>query len=158
MALALLLVTGSGLLIRSFVRARETDPGFRSENVIAASMSLPRAQYLHSSDVQTFFDALATQTRALPGVISVGFASDLPLNSTWTHLFVAEGHEAENGVGGNRNAHTLVDENYFTVLGIPLIRGRFFNDDETHGKSHVVIISEGMAQRSGRAKILLAND
>jgi predicted permease len=152
MAMALLLVTGSGLLIRSFVRARETDPGFRSDNVIAASMSLPRAQYLHSSDVQTFFDALAAQTRALPGVISVGFASDLPLNSTWTHLFVAEGHDAENGVGGNRNAHTLVDDNYFTVLGIPLIRGRFFNDDEIHGKSHVVIISDGMAQQYWRGE------
>ena len=147
MALALLLVTGSGLLIRSFVRARETDPGFRSENVVAASMSLPRAQYLHPSDVQSFFNTLAAQTRALPGVISVGFASDLPLNSTWTHLFVAEGHEAENGAGGNPDAHTLVDENYFTVLGIPLIRGRFFNDDETHGKSHVIMISDGMAQR-----------
>jgi predicted permease len=147
MALALLLVTGSGLLIRSFVRARETDPGFRSENVIAASISLPRAQYLRASDVQAFYDTLAAQTRTLPGVISVGFASDLPLHSTWTHLFVAEGHQAENGAGGNPNAHTLVDENYFTVLGIPLIRGRFFNDDEVHGKSHVVIISDGMAQR-----------
>jgi len=147
MALALLLVTGSGLLIRSFVRARETDPGFRSENVVAASMSLPRAQYSRPSDVQTFFDTLAAQTRALPGVISAGFASDLPLNSTWTHLFVAEDQEAENGAGGNPDAHTLTDENYFTVLGIPLIRGRFFNDDETHGKSHVVMISDGMAQR-----------
>ncbi len=147
MALALLLVTGSGLLIRSFVRARETDPGFQSENVIATAISLPRARYSHASDVQTFYGTLADQARALPGVISVGFSSDLPLNSTWTHLFIAEGHQAENETRGNPNAHTLVDENYFTVLGIPLVRGRFFNEDEVRGKSHVVIISDGMARR-----------
>jgi putative ABC transport system permease protein len=147
MAMALVLVTGSGLLIRSFVRARETDPGFRSENVVAASMTLARAQYSRASDVQRFYDALAAGTRALPGVISVGFASDLPLNSTWTHLFLPEGHETLTGAAGRPNAHTLVDENYFTVLGIPLIRGRFFDEDEARGKSHVVIISEGMAQR-----------
>ena len=74
-------------------------------------------------------------------------SSDLPLNSTWTHLFNAEGHEADQRSGVPSNSHTLVGANYFQTLGIPLVRGRFFNSAELEGRSHAVMISEGMAQR-----------
>jgi predicted permease len=146
-ALALLLVTGSGLLIRSFIRARETNPGFQSDHALALSISLSGSQYKSTSDTEMFFDRLAAQVAANPGVVSVGMSTDLPMNNRWTHLFTAEGHEGEqpNGVPGN--SHSLVDGEYFRTLGIPLVRGRFFNDAEMHGKGDVVIISDGMAKR-----------
>jgi predicted permease len=146
-ALALLLVIGSGLLIRSFLLARQTDPGFRPENTVAFSISLPGSQYQHMSDAQTFFDRLAAQMRALPGVASIGVSSDLPMNNTWSHLFTAEGHEAEQRNGVPSDNHSLVDGDYFQTLGIPLVRGRFFNEAEMSGKDGVVIISDGMAKR-----------
>ncbi len=147
MALAFLLVVGSGLLIRSFVRARETDPGFRPENTIALSISLPGSQYKTMAETQTFFDRLSAQARAIPGVAEIGVSTDLPLNSGWTHTFTAEGHEADQRDTVRTNSHTLVDGDYFRALGIPLVRGRFFNDAEMHGQNNAVIISEGMAKR-----------
>jgi putative ABC transport system permease protein len=146
-ALALLLVTGSGLLIRSFIRARQTDPGFRPKNTMAMSISLPGSRYEHMSDAQAFFDRLTARLRILPGVASVGVSTDLPMNSTWTHLFTAEGHEAEQRNGVPADNHSLVDGDYFQTLGIPLVRGRFFTDNELAGQGDVVIISDGMAKR-----------
>jgi predicted permease len=146
-ALALVLVIGSGLLIRSFIRARDTDPGFRPENTIALSVSLNGPQYRQLSQMQSFFDRLSDQVRALPGIASVGISSDLPLNSSWNHGFTGEGHEDQQRNSMPLDAHTLVDGDYFQTLRIPLIRGRFFNDAEMHGKGNAVIISDGMAKR-----------
>jgi predicted permease len=146
-ALALVLVVGSGLLIRSFIRARDTDPGFHPENTVGLSISLNGPQYKQLSEIQTFYDRVTAQLSALPGVSSVGMSTDLPMNSGWTHGFTAEGHEDEQRHGMPVDFHTLVGGDYFHTLGIPLVRGRFFNDDEMHGKGDAVIISEGMAKR-----------
>jgi predicted permease len=146
-ALALVLVVGSGLLIRSFIRARDTDPGFHPENTIGLSVSLNGPQYRQLTQMQSFFDRLSAQVRALPGVSSVGLSTDLPLNSGWTHGFTGEGHEADQRNSMPLDFHTLVDGDYFHTMGIPLIRGRFFNDAEMHGKGDAVIISDGMAKR-----------
>jgi predicted permease len=147
MALALLLVVGSGLLIKSFVRARETDPGFRPENTVAFSLSLSGSQYKTMEGTQSFFDRLSGQALALPSVVSIGASTDLPLNSQWTHIFTAEGHEAAQVNGVPKNSHSLVDGDYFQTLGIPLVRGRFFNEAEMHGQVGAVIINDGMAKR-----------
>ena len=146
-ALALLLVTGSGLLIRSFVRARATDPGFHPEGVLAGGLSLPLSQYRQVSDVTRFFDEGTSRLAALPGVTAVSTSSDLPLNGGWRHLFTAEGHEAEQSQGVPPNFHTLVADGYFATLGIPLVRGRVFTPVELDGHANVVVISDGMARR-----------
>ena len=146
-ALALLLVTGSGLLIRSFVHARGTDPGVRAEGVVASGLSLPLSQYRQVSDVTRFFDDATSRLAALPGVTAVSTSSDLPLNGGWRHLFTAEGHEADQGQGVPPNFHTLVADGYFATLGIPMVRGRAFTPTEFDGHANVVIISDGMARR-----------
>lgn len=146
-ALALMLVTGSGLLVRSFLRARDTDPGIRPENVLSFSVALPTAEYSKATQSETFFDRLREQTGSLPAVVSVGMGSDLPLNSGWTRAFTAEGRESEQQGGGVPiGSHTLVDEHYFNAVGTPFIRGRMFNDVELNGETKVVIISNGMAK------------
>ena len=147
MALALILVTGSGLLVRSFVRARETDPGFRADNLVAVSISLPLSQYHDHSQVESFFRRLVEETRALPGVSSATAASDMPLNVMWNHTFSVEGHESKQLPMA---WHTLVDSGYFESLRVPLVRGRFFSDAELHKPSHVLIISDGMARNYWR--------
>jgi len=146
-ALAMLLVTGSGLLIRSFVRARATDPGVRTEGVLASGLSLPTSQYPQVSDVTRFFDDATARLATLPGVTAVATSSDLPLNSGWLHLFTAEGHEAEQAQGVPPNSHTLVSDGYFSTLGIPLVRGRVFTQVDLAGHANVVMVSEGMARR-----------
>src|SRR5262249_41273917 len=146
-ALALLLVTGSGLLIRSFVRARATDSGVRAEAVLAGGLSLPLSQYRQVSDVTRFFDDATSRLAGLPGVTAVSTSSDLPLNGGWQHLFTAEGHEADQRQGVPPNFHTLVADGYFTTLGIPLVRGRVFTPVELEGRANVVIVSYGMARR-----------
>jgi putative ABC transport system permease protein len=147
LALALLLVVGSGLLIRSFVRARETNPGFNTANTVGLLVALPISQYNQPQKAYAFFARLLTDAAALPGVSSVGFSSDPPMNSNWTHTFVVQGHEVAQGSRAPFDFHTLVEGNYFQTLGIPLVRGRFFTEEETLGKSNVVIISDGMARR-----------
>jgi predicted permease len=152
MALAVLLVIGSGLLIRSFVRARETNPGFTTENTIGLMVALPSSQYKKAQQEYAFFGRLLADTRAVPGVTSVGFSSDPPMNSNWKHTFVAEGHEADQNKSAPYDFHSLVDGDYFRTLGIPLVRGRFFNEEESLGKNNVVIISDGMARRYWRGE------
>jgi predicted permease len=146
-ALAFPLVIGSGLLIRSFVRARETAPGFKPEGTIAVPIVLPASQYNKISQVEEFFDRVSTAARAVPGVTSVAVSSDLPLNSNWNRAFIVEGGAPAQTSGAPMSYHTLVEGDYFQTLGIPLIAGRFFNDAEIAGHGDVIIISEGMAKR-----------
>ncbi len=143
MAMALVLVTGSGLLVRSLVRARQTDPGFRPDNLVAASIALPSTQYVTEDQADAFFDRLTAQTRALPGVTAAVTSNDTPLNSTWNHTFSVEGHETKQLPF---SWHTLVGEGYFDALHIPLLRGRLFTSAELHDPGHALIISEGMAR------------
>ncbi|HVT58510.1 MAG TPA: ABC transporter permease [Thermoanaerobaculia bacterium] len=146
-ALALVLVTGAGLLIRSLVRAREADPGFRPENVLAFALSLPAAQYPQASQTITFYERLLARLAATPGVAAAGAGSDLPTQSAWTRLYIVDGKPAASGAAQPHDAHTLVLGGYLDALGIRLIRGRSFSRDEMEGKAHVVLISDSIACR-----------
>jgi predicted permease len=146
-ALALVLVTGAGLLVRSLIRAREADPGFRPEKVLTFALSLPAAQYPELSQVAGFYERLFGRLGATPGVLAAGAGSDLPTQSGWTHLYIAEGKAEPRGAAQPLDAHTLVLGNYLDSLGIRLLRGRFFNRDEMAGRSHAVLISASIARR-----------
>ena len=123
-ALALLLVTGSGLLIRSFVRAQRDRCRHSARRACSQAASRSRFRSIDRSPTSTrFFDDATARLATLPGVTAVATSSDLPLNSGWQHLFTAEGHEAEQAQGVPPNFHTLVSDGYFNTLGIPLVRG-----------------------------------
>ncbi len=147
LALAMLLVVGSGLLIRSFAKVRTTDPGFRPSNVVAMNLSLATSQYPQPSQADAFYNRLLAATAALPGVASASYSSDLPLNSGWTHMFSIEGRTATDQGRAPLDAHTLVGPQYLETMGIPLIRGRFFTSAELHDGSNVLLISQGMAKK-----------
>lgn len=86
-SLAFVLLTTAGLLMRSFIKATETDPGFRPEHLISARIALPSAVYNQPAQVSGFFDRLLSRLNTLPGVQETGAASDLPMGSTSTGSF-----------------------------------------------------------------------
>ena len=88
--LAMVLLVGAGLLLRSFQRILETQPGFHPEHVLTASLSLREPHYKEDSDIQNFYERLLQRLQNLPGVQIAGASSDLPLQAGWNHLFTPE--------------------------------------------------------------------
>jgi len=146
-ALALALLAGAGLLIRSFWKLQQTDPGFNPERVLTASLSLPGARYGDAPKVAAFQQRLLERLAALPGAQSAGLTSDLP----WTGYdenagFAIEGKTFPPNDGPSARYH-FVSSDYFRTVGVPLIAGRFFNADDRQDAQPVVLINRSMAER-----------
>ena len=147
-ALALMLLVGAGLLVRSFNLLRKTDPGFKTEHLLTMSLDLPQAKYQRGEDVLSFYQRLLDRLQGLPGVERVGAGTSMPMvNTNWDHVFTPEGYQAGMAEGRPGSWHALVLGNYFQTLRIPLIRGRYFTDQDRPGSLPVVIISESIARR-----------
>jgi predicted permease len=146
-AIALVLLASSCLLLRSFEKMRSVDLGFRPENVTTGSYGLPQKQYEKQSQVDTFNRELMQRLSALPGVTAVGTTTQLPAgggNSNQT--FVIEGYTPPKGADLNLATNSQVIGNFFTAMGIPLLRGRFFTEADRHGAQLVVIVNHKMVQ------------
>ncbi|HEX5481141.1 MAG TPA: ABC transporter permease [Terriglobia bacterium] len=146
-ALALVLLTGAGLLVKSFLRLRETNPGFSPEHVITASIDLPKAKYETASQVKAFYTDLLEKIRYLPRVHAVGLGSELPMSLTSDRTMTLAGYQAPLGGKWPRSTTTWVMGNYFRALGIPLLRGRLFTARDRPDSPLVVIVSKGIADR-----------
>jgi putative ABC transport system permease protein len=146
-ALAMLLLVASGLLLRSFAKMLETDPGFQPQHLLTASLSLPRHDYPTQQSVDEFYTELQGTIEHLPGVTSVGFSSNIPIVGQRGGLLITpEGHVRSAGEGYLIASSYLVQGNYFHTLKIPLIRGRVFEPrDEQAGAPLVAIISQSFA-------------
>jgi putative ABC transport system permease protein len=153
-ALALLLLVASGLLLRSFARMLETDPGFQPQHVLTASLSLPRHDYPTQQKVDEFYAELQRRLEALPGVMTVGFSSNIPIvGQNGGRLITPEGHVRSAGEGFLIASTYLVQGNYFQALHIPLVRGRYLEDrDQESGAPLVAIISQSFAETYFRGK------
>ena len=145
--LSMVLLVCAGLFIRSFQLLSQTDPGFRPQQVLTMTIALPQSSYRSEAQVFSFYQQLIERLEQLPGVLRVGAGTDLPLRSTWTRLFTAEGWKQPPSGLPPTNAHTVVFGNYLPALGIPLKRGRFFTDQDRVGTSGVLLINETMARR-----------
>jgi len=146
-SLALMLLIGAGLLIRSFQRLLQVNPGFQTAAVVSGAISLPASDYKENAQKRAFDLELMRRLSAAPGVDSTGAGTDLPLESGWTKIFSVEGQVPPPGAGLNVDAHTVVLGDYLQTLGIPLIRGRFFNDTDREKSTRVVIINKTFADR-----------
>ncbi|MDH3223926.1 MAG: ABC transporter permease, partial [Gemmatimonadota bacterium] len=145
MALAVLLVGGAGLLIRSYVLLRDVDPGFRSESVVAVRFSVPSARYPERDEVLAFYDGFLEALEGRPGIERAGIVGQLPLNGTsWSSQFKAEGW-AEDRVGFEI-LHRRADEGYFEALGIPVVSGRGFGPQDEADGPLVVVVNETFAR------------
>lgn len=145
-SLALMLLIGAGLLIRSFRHVLEVDPGFQPANVISASVSLPSTSYKEPAQKRAFHLELMRRLQT-PGIEAVGAATDLPLESNWTKIFSIEGQVPPPGAGLNMDSHSIVLADYFRALGIPLIRGRLFTEADDQKSTRVIIINKTLADR-----------
>jgi predicted permease len=123
-ALAMLLLVAAGLLLRSFAKMLETDPGFQPQHVLTASLSLPRHDYPTQQKVDEFYAELQRRLEALPGVQTVGFSSNIPIVGQRSgRLITPEGHVRATGEGWLIASNYLVQGQYFQALHIPLVRG-----------------------------------
>jgi predicted permease len=146
-ALAMVLLAGAGLLIRSFQRVLEVNPGFRPERVMTAQVSLSPTQYNAPGLVKSFYTQLQERLEHIPGAAAAGLSSDLPLEAGGKRIFAVENHPAPAGAGMNLNAHSAVLGDYFRAMGIPLVRGRYFTRADEQGTQPVMIISQSIADR-----------
>jgi putative ABC transport system permease protein len=146
-ALSMMLLIGAGLLVRSFQRVLNTNPGFRPEHVLTVSMDLPPAAYSRDEQVVSFYKQLTDRLRQTPGIVDVGGSTDLPLLGGWTHAFTPEGYRSSPGAGLNMCNHSVIYGDYLEVMAIPLLRGRYFTEHDGPGSTHVLIASESLAKK-----------
>jgi predicted permease len=146
--LACILLIGAGLMLHSFVNLLRTDPGFRPHQVLTASISLPYEHYKLDKDIARFSSNLTRELSSLPGVRFAGVGSDVP----WTGYdenaggFTVEGRSSEYNDKTTARYH-VASSGYFQALGIPLLKGRFFNDRDSDGAEVALIVNETMAKR-----------
>jgi putative ABC transport system permease protein len=146
-ALTLVLLVGAALLTQSLVRLLRIDPGFRPERVLTAAVLLPDTKYRDSTSVRAFFHELVARTRALPGVVSVGLTSRLPLDWGNSLTYVVAGRPMP--APGERPGASIreVSTGYFETLGIPLIQGRDFGDQDGPNAPQVLVVNRAVAAR-----------
>lgn len=146
-SLACLLLIGAAAMLRSFVKLLSTDPGFEAQHVLTASLSLPNATYKNSDDVRRLYRDLIADLSSLPGVRAAGLGTDLPWTGydDNTSLSIAGRQPAPNEDFHAR--YHVASPDYFRAVGIPLIRGRFFNGRDTKDAPNVLIVNEAMAGR-----------
>jgi putative ABC transport system permease protein len=145
-AVSLLLLTGAGLLARGLHRAQSTDLGFEPGNLIALSVDLASAGY-DAPRAAIFYQQLTERLTALPGVQSVSLADTLPLGGVNSAPVTIEGRQETSGAQTFQVNSNTVSPQYFQTLGIPIIRGRHFNEQDVHSRRQVVVISQAMAKR-----------
>jgi putative ABC transport system permease protein len=148
-ALALVLLVGSGLFLRSLARMLSVDPGFEPAHALKASLSLPTHEYSTQQKVDDFLDGLQTRLEALPGAQSVGFSSNIPVvGQNSGRLIAPEGYVKKSSEGWIIASNYLVHGSYFEAMHIPLIQGRYFGlRDNQPGAPLAVIISQTLARQ-----------
>ena len=148
MALAVMLLAGAGLLLRSFVRLQSVNPGFNPAQTLSFELSLPDARYEEEPRQIAFFDALLPRLRALPGVRAADAVMALPLTgSNFNISFQIGGRPPVPSALQPTLEVRVATPGYFSELGIPLKRGRGFTDDDRPGTPPVVLLTESAAQK-----------
>jgi putative ABC transport system permease protein len=146
-AIAITLLIGAGLMVKSFWALMHVAPGFRSESVLTARLSLPRSRYPDNHRIAVFERELGERLQGRPGVTSAGFTTYLPLSgleNSWS--FVIEGRPPLPVGTYNIAMHRPVSVGYFETIGIPLLRGRSFTSADTAESPWDTVINESMAR------------
>lgn len=148
-ALSLILLIGAGLMMRSFIRLQSVDRGFQPDRLLTFKISMPPARYRTSAQIVPFYRQLASRIQALQGVEAVGSSTNLPVDGF--HLvgmyFSVDGArpvpESQKPVSNT----DLVNPAYFQAAGIPIVRGRAFDDRDRAGAPPVAIVSSSLARK-----------
>jgi putative ABC transport system permease protein len=147
-AIALVLLVGAGLMIKSFTQLQKVDPGFQPARILTADMSLPRAKYKEDAQVIGFYNQFMGRIGSQPRVESVAAVNTLPLSGGGDIAsFEVEGRPAPPPNQVVDAEYRVVTPAYFNTMGIPLIRGEGFTERHTSDAAWVTIINETMARR-----------
>jgi predicted permease len=147
-SLAFVLLIGSGLLIASFRNLLAADPGFKSENIITASLWIPESRYKNDGAVRQFTNRLFQAVRSIPRVTIAGATTNLPLGSNRDDgVIMAEGYEMTPGESVVNPLQIAVTPDYFETIGTPLLRGRFFDGRDNETAPATLIVDERVARK-----------
>ena len=135
-AFALVLLTGAGLMIRSFIRLQEVKPGFNPENLLTMRLRLPQTKYADAAQLTPFYQQLIERVRALPGVRTAGTVSHLPLSGAYqSGTITVEQPSASVDNASFECDRRITSPDYFEAMGIEVMNGRPFNDHDAQGAS-----------------------
>jgi len=148
LAVSLTLLTGAGLLVRSFVRLVNVPPGFNPQGVISMQVDADTAKYAKPGQVIQFYESLAQRVRSLPGVSGQGTVSALPLTPAvgWGFVYI-EGYVPPKNQPELQVDYRLASGDYFGTMQIPLVQGRLFSTEDTEKSPPMVLVDEKMAKR-----------
>jgi len=145
-ALALMLLFGAGLVLRSFAARRGLDTGFDADGVFSAVISVQGTSHADRGRRTEFFEQLIDRVEALPGVVEASAINHLPLHGdNWSLRYAVEGRPLAAPGAEPRAYFRITRPGYFSTMGIPLVAGRDITREELAARSHVVIINQAMA-------------
>jgi len=145
-AIALVLLSASGLLLRSFGNMSQVDLGFRPDHVTTALYALPQKQYSTQPQIDAFDTRLLQQLRQLPGVEAVGFTSTLPATGDGIESFVVDGYVDPRGPDQTAASPSQVTSDYFKAMGIALLHGRYFTESDNADNQLAIIVNHEFAE------------
>ncbi|HWN11667.1 MAG TPA: ABC transporter permease [Pyrinomonadaceae bacterium] len=145
-ALAVLLVVGAGLLLKSFWRLSQVDPGFRKENLLSLNITLPRSGYADGPRINNFYNQLLERISNLPGVDAAAIAYDQPLQSNWIDSFRVEGRAQDQASGAASASFIPASWDYFRTVGTGIVSGRSFTPQDDADHPGVVIVNEAFVR------------
>jgi putative ABC transport system permease protein len=143
-SLALVLLIGAGLLLKSFARLVEADPGFDPTGVVTMSVNLPNARYDQPEKTRAFYERVLANLAGAPGLEA--FASTTPLLGGWQNSFTVEGHPPPPPGQQPSTDINRISPDYFRAMGVRLLRGRAFTEQDRAGQPLVCIVDESMAK------------
>jgi putative ABC transport system permease protein len=146
-ALAVVLLVGAGLMMKSLLHLLQSNVGFNPEKLLTMTVVPPAAKYTDPNRLVDFHDQLSERLKSLPGVTSVGSVDNLPLQGGNTTRFTIEGDPVSLPGQAIEANFRVVDDSYFQTLGVPIISGRMFDQRDKANASGVVIIGKSLADR-----------
>ena len=147
-AFALMLLIGAGVLLASFDRVLNINPGFRAENVVAGTISLPASRYQSDDALRAATARILERVRSVPGVTGAGMTTTLPFGGSYSDSVVlAEGYQMQQGESLISPSQVEASEGYFEAMGVTLVAGRFFTADDVEQRPRVLIIDQHLARR-----------
>ena len=147
-ALAVIVLTAAGVMLRSLYRLANTDPGFRAQQTLTAQLSMDRSACAQKGSCSAFFQSLLDRAKAMPGVDSVALVDRLPLTGfDSSFVFDAEGHPRDPRQIAMEASNRIVSPDYFQLMRIRLLQGRLLNSGDSNGSTRAVLINETAAKQ-----------
>jgi predicted permease len=146
--LSVVVITAAGLLLHSLYSLSKVDPGFRTERVVTAEVSLDATACQHQGHCDAFFQTLLSNARSIPGIDSIALTDSLPLSGRDNnYVYDAEGHPRDAHQNPLVGTGRIVSPDYFRTLGMRLTRGRMLTAQDGSGSSRAAVINQTMAER-----------